>query len=151
MVASRGWDGIESRGRVSEIWLFQGLCDRRYEAREGRMLISRQTLVESHIRHADGTVKTMAQFRKDLKASDAVVLWNLDGKSWSMKHEAWDMGYGDMGISRRARGRSVRSGRLLVIDKGKDKSGETVRYGIFPSFSSFNCLHYLIRHEIILG
>ena len=38
------------------------------------MLMSRQTLVESHIKDADGTVKTMAQFRKDLLASNAVVL-----------------------------------------------------------------------------
>ena len=36
--------------------------------------MSRQTLMESQIKHADGTVKTMTQFRKDVKADDAVVL-----------------------------------------------------------------------------
>ena len=36
--------------------------------------MNRQTLIESHIKYTDGTVKTMAQFGKDLKAGDAVVL-----------------------------------------------------------------------------
>ena len=30
--------------------------------------------MESHFKHADGTVKAVAQYRKDLSASDAVKL-----------------------------------------------------------------------------